>query len=54
MYKSGNNSRVIGWKYSEIFRQLTTALDGVPVVVALEVPRVYFSTRGTLPRRDVD
>ena len=34
--------------------QLITAMGGVPVVVALEVPRAYFITQGISPRRDVD
>jgi len=42
------------WEYSGILRQLITVLGGVSVVVAVEVPRAYFTTQGISTRRDVD
>jgi len=48
MYKSSNNSRVMDWEYSGILRLLITLLGGVLVVMALEVPSVYFEYRKIL------
>jgi hypothetical protein len=41
-------------EYSEILRQLITAMSGVPVVMTLEVPWAYFTMQGISPGRDVD
>jgi hypothetical protein len=54
MNKSGNSCRIMDLEYRESHKQPITAMGDVPVVVALEVPRAYFTTEGVLPRRDVD
>jgi hypothetical protein len=54
MNKSGSNCRVVDLEYRENLRLLITAMGGVPVVAALEVPCAYSTTQGISARRDVD